>query len=210
MERLYTQRNWYALGGAVFASLLAVLSTFWSPMPPHRPTEGEVMRVSISAPPQPLLAPAPPQVQPQPSPSTRPTTPQAPTPSPTAAPSAPSAPAQPAAPNVPVAPTAPPPNSAQVESAYTASVRQRLEQEKVYPTSRDARIQHPQGTVECWYIIARSGALVDAGITTSAGSILDRQALVTIRRSRFAPFPQDAWPGESQHRFSAELNFTFS
>lgn len=209
MERIFNRRNWFALGGAVLASMLAALSALWSPMAPERASEGEVMHVSLAAPPQPVLAPAPPQAQqPQPSPSPRTAAPQAPpTPS---APAAPAAPAAPVAPNVPVAPSAPPPNSAQIENAYATSVRARIEQEKVYPTSRDARIQHPQGTVECWFVLNRSGALVDAGVSRSAGSILDRQALVTIRRGRYAPFPDDAWRGESQHRFTVELEFRMS
>src|SRR5262245_16231070 len=112
-------------------------------------TQGPIMHVSLATPvepppvPQPVQAPTP---RPR-SPSPSPTAPVAPAPAaPTHAPSA--------APVLPQAPVAPPtpaaPNSAQIESAYAAVVRQRIEQEKVYPTSREARIQHPQGTVECW------------------------------------------------------------
>src|SRR5262249_48291013 len=99
------------------------------------------------------------------------------------------------------------PDSAQIEASYAAAVRQRIELEKVYPTSREARIQSPSGRVTAWFVLSRGGAVVDAGVEQSAGAILDRQALVTIRRGRYAPFPAEAWRGESQHRFNVELDF---
>src|SRR5262249_51637014 len=151
-----------------------------------------------------VQTPTPESRAPAPSPTSR-AAPAPTSPAPAQAPTAPASPQTPLAPPTPAAPSA-----AQVESAYAAVVRQRIEQEKVYPTSREARIQHPEGTVQCWFVLSRDGSLVDAGVTRSAGGILDRQALVTIRRSRYAPFPQEAFVGESQHRFTVELAFRLS
>jgi protein TonB len=107
--------------------------------------------------------------------------------------------------SAPVAPAEP--DSAQIEAAYTAVVRQEIEHEKIYPTSREARIQHPEGRVGVWFVLGRDGAIADIGIDRSAGSILDRQAIVTVRRGRYAPFPPEAWRGEGQRRFTVELDF---
>jgi protein TonB len=193
----------------VCAGALALTLTL-QPLSQETRTEGPIMHVSLATPVEPPPVPVPPTLTPaQHRQTTSPTSSAAPTPAPTAQPQAQSA--APASPQAPVAPPSPPaPSAAQVEGAYAAIVRQRIEREKVYPTSREARIEHPQGVVECWFVLSRDGALVDAGVSHSAGNILDRQALVTIRRGRYAPFPQEAFVGESQHRFTVELAFRLS
>jgi protein TonB len=210
VELIYTERNWLALLGAIVcAGALALVLTL-RPLSQETRTEGPIMHVSLAAPvePPPVAVPATPTPA-TPRPTRSPTSPAAPTQAPSPQPQAPSAaPSLPQALAAPAMPSAP--SAAQIESAYAAVVRQRIEQEKVYPTSREARIQHPEGAVECWFVLSRDGALVDAGVLRSAGGILDRQALVTIRRSRYAPFPQEAFVGEGQHRFTVELAFRLS
>lgn len=97
-----------------------------------------------------------------------------------------------------------------LEDAYVAAVRAHLESIKRYPTEKEARIQQPQGIVTLIFHVSRSGELVDVEVAKSAGSILDRAALATVKRARFAPFPMEAWAGESVHRFEVELEFKLS
>jgi periplasmic protein TonB len=106
----------------------------------------------------------------------------------------------------PPAPAAPAENLS-LESTYLASARAAIEQEKRYPMSKDARLQQPSGTVTVWFVLNRAGELQDIGIAGSAGSILDRAAIESVRRTTFAPFPTELWPRDSQHRFIVYLRF---
>jgi len=206
MEAVFRQRNPIALVGAVLAAALAAVLATLQPL--ARPaTAPAVMHISLAALPEAQPA-APPQPASQPLHPRLPT-PQAPTnaePSPAPVATTPLAPASPAAP--PVTQVAPaPPSSEAIEAAYSAVVRQEIERQKIYPTSRDARIQHPSGRVTVWFVLARDGAINDVGIEESAGSILDHQAAVTVRLGRYAPFPEEAWKGQAQRRFTVELDF---
>ena len=133
----------------------------------------------------------------------------APAPTPTVAP--------PLAKAVPVAatpsPPAPPPEpvkpvSATFEAEFIARVRALLNAGKRYPTGREASMQRPQGKARVWFTLTRNGSLVDSGIQDSSNSLLlDGAALATVRRAAFSAFPPEAWPGQEQHRFSANLEF---
>ncbi|MDE3114145.1 MAG: TonB family protein [Pseudomonadota bacterium] len=176
-----------------------------------RPAETEVMRISLIAvpsPPEPVVIPQPPQPQPPKAPKQ-----QRPQPQPMVAharmpePVAP-APPQPTPPAVPPSPPVPAVSQAvSLEADYIARTRAEVERVKRYPMSKDARLERPAGTVTVVFTLARSGALLDAAIEAEAGSILDRQALVTVRKAAFAPFPPGAWPNEAQHRFRVDIKF---
>jgi protein TonB len=87
-------------------------------------------------------------------------------------------------------------------------VRGYLNTIKRYPTGREVSLQRPRGTTRIWFTLNRDGSLVDADIETSSDSIyLDKQALKTVRGGSYPPFPAEAWPGESQHRFTVDLEF---
>jgi len=111
-----------------------------------------------------------------------------------------------ASPPSPPAPAAPSENLS-LQNTYLIAVRGAVEEQKRYPMSKDARLQQPSGTVTVWFVIGRSGELVDSGVEQSAGSILDRAAIESVKRASFPPFPAGAWPSESQHRFTVDLNF---
>ena len=98
--------------------------------------------------------------------------------------------------------------SASLEAAYGAMLRTAVEAQKHYPTSKDAMIQQPRGAVSVWITVDRHGALVDAGIDQSHGSLLDRAALQSVHRASYPPFPADLYPGETRHRFVVSLNYT--
>lgn len=98
--------------------------------------------------------------------------------------------------------------TATVEAAYISRVRDYLKSIKRYPTGREASLQRPAGVVEVWFVLARSGELLDMGITTPSGSmLLDAAARSTVRRGEYPPFPPEAWNGKAQHRFTVELDF---
>ena len=136
--------------------------------------------------------------------SPRPIPTPTPTPTPTPAPSLPTATPVQEAPKVAVQP----PVSVSLENNYIVSVRATLNANKRYPTGREASLQRPSGKVKLWFVLARNGALQDAGIDESSNSIiLDNAALSTLRRTTYAPWPEGTWASQSQHKFTVTLDF---
>ena len=127
-----------------------------------------------------------------------------PTPTPTPAPSFPTATPVQESPKMAVQP----PISVSLENNYIVSVRAILNANKRYPTGREASLQRPSGKVKLWFVLARNGALQDAGIDESSNSIiLDNAALSTLRRTTYAPWPEGSWASQSQHKFTVTLDF---
>jgi periplasmic protein TonB len=127
-----------------------------------------------------------------------------PTPTHTPAPSLPTATPVQEAPKMAVQP----PVSVSLENNYIVSVRATLNANKRYPTGREASLQRPSGKVKLWFVLARNGALQDAGIDESSNSIiLDNAALSTLRRTTYAPWPEGTWASQSQHKFTVTLDF---
>ncbi len=127
-----------------------------------------------------------------------------PPPTPTPAPSFPTATPVQEAPKMAVQP----PVSVSLENNYIVSVRATLNANKRYPTGREASLQRPSGKVKLWFVLARNGALQDAGIDESSNSIiLDNAALSTLRRTTYAPWPEGSWASQSQHKFTVTLDF---
>lgn len=123
---------------------------------------------------------------------------------PVAAQAPPSAPAE----IIPAAASSPISSGREAEAAYAGKVRAYLQSVKRYPTGREASLQRPSGTVAIWFTLRRSGDLADAGIETSSGAmLLDNAALTTVRRGVFPVFPDEAWVGKAQQRFTVELEF---
>ena len=93
--------------------------------------------------------------------------------------------------------------------SYEAIILGVLEKNKRYPTSREARLSHPEGTVKVWLELDRRGELTNCGISLSSGSnILDGDALKTIKSATFPPFPEKSFPSEESHRFIANLKYS--
>ena len=93
--------------------------------------------------------------------------------------------------------------------SYEAIILGVLEKNKRYPTSREARLSHPEGTVKVWLELNRKGDLTNCGISLSSGSnILDGEALKTIKSATFPPFPEKSFPSEESHRFIANLKYS--
>ncbi len=104
---------------------------------------------------------------------------------------------------------APPPVTPSAVGLYEAQLRAYLEKIKRYPTSREARLTRPQGAVRVWLEISRAGQLLGAGIMSSSGSnLLDGEALKTLKTGSYPSIPEEAFAGESSHKFSATLSYT--
>ena len=199
----------------------------------QKPLTAMVIQEVILPPPPP---PPPPPPAPEPLPSPKPVQtpvqempkPVAPTPValptvPAAAPAlqqALAAPAvQPAAEVEPAKPTqvvvAPPapapaagPQAPSLEAEYIGKLRATIDSAKRYPTGRQASQQRPQGIVKLWFVLNRTGALVELGVFPGDASfLLEDAAKAAVRRSSFPPFPAGAWPSDEQHKFTTELNF---
>jgi len=223
MDVLYRGRDWVA----GLPSFLLVLALMLFSIHTLEPRKKEVplyspVQISLTAAPE----PAPPQVpeqkiaEPKPEP-VKPAPPQPVTkavaaPAPVGetatapAPSAPPAPAQKSTQAAPETPAPPPPPrvSQNTENSFIARVRAYLESVKRYPTGREASSMRPRGKTRVWFVLTRSGEATEAGIEDSSGALLlDNAALATVRRGRFPAFPDDAWPGKSTYRFTAELDF---
>lgn len=102
-------------------------------------------------------------------------------------------------------PTPPaPPSSAAYEQRLLAAA----EGAKRYPSSREARLTHPEGIVRVWLELERDGRLIGVGVETSSHSnLLDQEALRTIRQIAFPPFPDGIYPGEATHRFIVNMKY---
>ena len=212
-------------GCLLFVSQQAVLQ-----VKPHY--DDTVMELSLAEPeppqPEPVPEPQPeipPQIQPEPEPEAvaEPVVPapepiiqakpmvkeNAPKPQAIAAP-------QPAAVRRPVSKPAPPPsppapkaNVQAVENGYLQALRRELEQRKRYPSGRQASLERPQGNVEVWLEVDRSGRVLASGIASRAPNmLLNRAALSSLQSiSQLKPFPEEAFAGQSSKKFTATFNY---
>lgn len=111
------------------------------------------------------------------------------------------------APPVPVQPAVK--NPQPPENTYVAELKAYLEKIKKYPSSREARLTHPQGTVGLSLVIARTGQLLDVHVvSTSHSNLLDFEAIKTIKAGVLPSFPDQAFIGESTHEFKVNLEYS--
>ena len=164
------------------------------------------------APPPPPPKPLPkPEPKPKPVPKpvvAKPTPTPTPPPPPVAAKPAPAAVAQ-------VAPTPAPPAPPKVdgqalEGGYLKGLRNELDSYKQYPTGRQASLERPTGEVVVWLLVDRQGRVLDSGVQTQASSmLLNRAAANSLRRiKQVKPFPEQAFGGSNEHRFTATFNYS--
>ncbi|KTC18360.1 energy transducer TonB [Pseudomonas marginalis ICMP 9505] len=161
-------------------------------------------------PPKPVPKPEPkPVPKPKPAVAAKPTTAPAPTPTPQVA----AKPVQAAvAPTpAPPAPPAPPKVDGQaLEGGYLKGLRNELDTYKQYPTGRQASLERPSGEVVVWMRVDRQGRVLDSGIQTPASSmLLNRAATNSLRRiKQVKPFPEQAFGGRNEQRFTATFNYS--
>lgn len=94
-----------------------------------------------------------------------------------------------------------------MNSTYEGKLLAYLERIKRYPTSREARLTQPQGTVRLWLEISHQGEILGAGVVNSSGSnILDSEALRTVRAGQYPSFGE-AFSGQEKHRFVVALKY---
>ncbi|EFQ64406.1 energy transducer TonB family protein [Pseudomonas lactucae] len=161
------------------------------------------------APPPPPPKPVP-KPEPKPKPVPKPAVAKtAPTPPPVAA----TKPAPPVA--APVAPTPAPPAPPKVdgqalEGGYLKGLRNELDTYKQYPTGRQASLERPTGEVVVWLLVDRQGRVLDSGLQTQASSmLLNRAATNSLRRiKQVKPFPEQAFGGRNEQRFTATFNYS--
>lgn len=182
------------------------------PQPEPPPPEPEAIPEPVVPAPEPIIEAKPvPKPQPKPKPKSvkekaRPVEKA----KPVAAPVAPKAlVSKPVAQPAPVAPAAPKVNAQAIENGYLQALRRELEQRKRYPSGRQASLERPQGNVEVWLEVDRSGRVLSSGIANKAASmLLNRAALSSLQSiSQVKPFPNEAFNGQTTKRFSATFNY---
>jgi len=168
---------------------------------------------------EPAPPPPPPKPQPKPEPKPKPKpTPKPvavatkPTPTPTPAPVA-AKPVQAAVAPTPAPPAPPPPpkvDGQALEGSYLKGLRNELDTYKQYPTGRQASLERPNGEVVVWLMVDRQGRVLDSGIQTQASSmLLNRAATNSLRRiKQVKPFPEQAFGGRNEQRFTATFNYS--
>ncbi|VVO73480.1 hypothetical protein PS887_01423 [Pseudomonas fluorescens] len=169
--------------------------------PPPMIEEEETEPAPPPPPPKPLPKPKP---EPKPKPVPKPL----PAPPPVAAKPAPAVVTQ-AAPTP--APPAPPKVDGQaLESGYLKGLRNELDTYKQYPTGRQASLERPSGEVVVWLLVDRQGRVLDSGLQTQASSmLLNRAATNSLRRiKQVKPFPEQAFGGRNEQRFTATFNYS--
>jgi protein TonB len=228
MPMVYDKREWVARGGALFlgvvlATAIGKLTIHHQPVPADDPIRITLAEPPVDSPkPEPRIDPPKPIQQHelarpiQPKVATEPA--RDPVVTPVAASPSPAPEAHPVVvPTVPVAPVANTlpkveetpvvQRNAAAEGRFAQDVRTQIERKKIYPDS--ARDLGMSGTVEVVYVLDRAGKLMKADIASSSGyPLLDQAALRAVRSAAFAPFPADAWVGESQKEFRTKLVFS--
>ncbi|MGD8163505.1 energy transducer TonB [Pantoea sp. FN0307] len=195
-----------------------------APVTPAEPEPGPAPQPDPAPPPQPLPDPEPqPVAEPQPTPPVAPPQPK-PKPKPTTQPKPAHKPKAPPRSQPTAAATAPLRTSAAsrapaasnnvasagaLESGYLQALRRDLEQRKRYPTGRQASLERPEGSVEVWLEVDRSGRVLASGIAGKARSmLLNRAASSSLQSiSQLKPFPEGAFAGQSRKRFTATFNY---
>ncbi len=181
---------------------------------PEPPPVAEPLPEPIAAP-QPVV---PPQPQPKPKPKPKPKAVAQPKPRPQTTPRSQPAPvtqtrtaaqAPSAAAPRPSAASSNAANAGALENGYLQALRRDLEQRKRYPTGRQASLERPEGSVEIWLEVDRSGRVIASGIVSQARSmLLNRAASSSLRSiSQLKPFPEGAFAGQSRKRFTATFNY---
>jgi protein TonB len=159
-------------------------------------------------PPKPLPKPEPkPKPKPVPKPVVAKPTP-VPAPAPIAAKPAPAAVAQVA--TTPAPPAPPKVDGQALEGGYLKGLRNELDTYKQYPTGRQASLERPTGEVVVWLLVDRQGRVLDSGLQTQASSmLLNRAATNSLRRiKQVKPFPEQAFGGRNEQRFTATFNYS--
>ena len=178
------------------------------PPPVIEDEEAEPAPPSPPPPPKPLPKPKPePKPEPKPKPVTKPVAAK-PTPTPPPVAAKPATVAQ-AAPTP--APPAPPKVDGQaLEGGYLKGLRNELDTYKQYPTGRQASLERPSGEVVIWLLVDRQGRVLDSGLQTQASSmLLNRAATNSLRRiKQVKPFPEQAFGGRNEQRFTATFNYS--
>lgn len=159
-------------------------------------------------PPKPLPKPKPePKPKPVPKPVVAKPTPVT-TPPPVAAKPAPAPVAQTAP--TPAPPAPPKVDGQALEGGYLKGLRNELDTYKQYPTGRQASLERPSGEVVIWLLVDRQGRVLDSGLQTQASSmLLNRAATNSLRRiKQVKPFPEQAFGGRNEQRFTATFNYS--
>ncbi|MEI7267569.1 energy transducer TonB [Pectobacterium versatile] len=221
MYQLYRSRHaisWLPL--PVFATCLFFASQ-QQPLKVQQHYDETVMALTLAEPepipvnePDPIIeappvTPPKPEVKPKPKPEVKPKAETKPKPAPTPAKPTTPRPEAPAKRPTPAAPSAPSVNVAALENSYAQALRAQLEQTKRYPTGRQASLERPEGRVEVWLEVDRTGRVIDSGISSKARSMLLNRAaqasLQSIKQVR--AFPADAFAGQSTKRFLATFDY---
>ncbi|WP_277588799.1 energy transducer TonB family protein [Pseudomonas chlororaphis] len=167
--------------------------------------------------PAPAPPPPPPKPQPKPLPKPEPKPKPLPKPAPVAAkatptptPPAAAKPVQPAVAPTPAPPAPPKVDGQALEGGYLKGLRNELDTYKQYPTGRQASLERPSGEVVVWLLVDRQGRVLDSGIQTQASSmLLNRAATNSLRRiKQVKPFPEQAFGGRNEQRFTATFNYS--
>ncbi len=183
-----------------------------APPPAETPPTPEPPTPAEPPPPEPPPPPpnAPPPLEPpKPPPPPRPPSPPRPHPPQPAQAAPANTPPSPLPPG-PVTPVAPPaaPASAAIESTFVGQLRAYVRGITRYPTSKEARLLRPFGSVEVAFTLTRTGEVNNVSLIKPSGySVLDQQALSIVRGGSFPKFPDGAWPGAGDHRFTVTVDF---
>lgn len=188
------------------------------PVQPEEPPPAPPVIDSEEAEPAPPPPPPKPVSKPEPKPAPKPEPRPKPLPKPAVA--KPVEPVQaaskpiasaPVSPPSPPSPPAPPKVDTQgIEGGYLKGLRNDLDGYKQYPTGRQASLERPSGEVVVWLLVDRQGRVLDSGIQTQASSmLLNRAATNSLRRiKQVKPFPEQAFGGRNEQRFTATFNYS--
>ncbi|WP_321818762.1 MULTISPECIES: TonB family protein [unclassified Paraburkholderia] len=94
------------------------------------------------------------------------------------------------------------------DHSYEAKLLSLVEAHKLYPTGRQAMLDHPQGTVQVCVSLTRNGEPGDVRIASSSGSmLLDLAARKLVSGLTYPAFPEQAFAGQARHEFCMNVEY---
>lgn len=99
-------------------------------------------------------------------------------------------------------------STANADHVFEARIRGLIEQQKTYPSNRQAAIEKPEGTVHACVELGRDGSVRAVSIQDSAGSaLLDQAARRLLSSIGYPAFPESSYAGASAHVFCTRLKY---
>ena len=194
---------------AALATVLLVNRTVWRTLPAQAAHNNGIELTFESAPVETPPAPRPPVPPKTRTPHVK-TIPVAVAPAPMPVPISPpeEVPADAAVIAATPAPAPAPASRPDLDALYAAELHADIDRRTHPPDTPQYRLRHPSGAVRVRFVVRRNGEPKAVAVEASSGSrILDQAAIGIVSAGHYAPMPDKAFVGETEHTFVVTIEF---